>query len=154
MNRLQQCAHPSCCCAATPIQVIETLAARVRVAMETIDLTEMAELLAPDARWGAPERDVPTCRSAKEILSWYEIARENGVRASVTEVDVIGEHIVVGLRIIAPKDAASPSRISARWQVLSVEDGRIGEIRGYETRRDATAFATSGVSRWKASRHR
>jgi hypothetical protein len=120
------------------------------MAMETIDLAEMAELLAPDARWGAPEQVVPTCRNAKEILSWYEIARENGVRADVTEVGVIGEHIVVGLKVIAAKSGASKSRNTTRWQVLSVEDGRIGEIRGYETRGDATTFATSGVSHWRA----
>lgn len=147
---MRQCANPSCCCAETPIQDIEMLAARVRVAMETIDLTEMAELLAPDARWGAPEQDVPTCRSAKEILSWYEVARDNGVRADVTEVGVIGEHIVVGLKIIAAKAGVSKSRNGTRWQVLSVEGGRIGEIRGYESRDDAATFATSGVSHWKA----
>lgn len=149
MNRLHQCANPSCCCAETPIQIIEMLAERVRAAMGTIDLAQMAQLLAPDARWGAPDQDVPSCRSAKEILSWYEIARENGVRANITEVDVIGEHIVVGLKIVATKDGASKSRNSTRWQVLSVDDGRIAEIRGYETRGDANAFATSGVSHWK-----
>jgi hypothetical protein len=31
---------------------------------------------------------------------------------------------------------------------MSVHDGRITEIRGYETKGEATAFATSGVSNW------
>jgi ketosteroid isomerase-like protein len=124
---------------------MESLAARVRNAMETIDLATMAELLAPDARWGAPEQDVPTCRSAKEILSWYDVARESGMRAEITRVVVVGDNIVVGLKLIGA-DSTSTNR--TRWQVLSVDDGRIAEIRGYETRADATTFATSGVSQW------
>ena len=117
---------------------METLAQRVRYAMEAIDLATMEELLAPDARWGAPEQDVPTCR---------DLAQANGVSADITEVVVVGENIVVGLKIHAnPK---TKSKGNARWQVLSVRDGRIAEIRGYETRGDATSFATSGVSHWK-----
>jgi len=126
------------------------LAERVRATMEAGDLVAMAELLAPDARWGAPEQDVPTCRSATEVLAWYAMARENGVRAHVFEVGVVGERIVVGLRIIADGAVASGSPDATRWQVLSVEDGRIGEIRGYDTRDDATAFATTGVSHWRS----
>ena len=122
--------------------------ARVRYAMESIDLDVMSELLAPNARWGAPEQDVPTCRSATEILAWYELARVNGARADITEMVVVGENIVVGLKIIANKDRGPKSKNATRWQVLSVRDGRIAEIRGYERRSDAAAFAASGVSRW------
>jgi ketosteroid isomerase-like protein len=126
---------------------MESLAARVRNAMETIDLAAMAQLLAPDACWGAPEQDVPTCQNATEILSWYDLARVNGVRADITEVVVVGENLVVGLKLITA-DAKAKNR--PRWQVLSVKDGRITEIRGYERRGDATKFATSGVSKWKS----
>jgi len=126
---------------------MESLAQRVRFAMEAIHLVTMEELLAPDARWGGPEQDVPTCRNAREILSWYELAQASGVRADITEVTVMDENIVVGLKIRAnPK---TKSKVNARWQVLSVEDGRVAEIRGFETRGDATSFATSGVSNWK-----
>jgi hypothetical protein len=34
--------------------------------------------------------------------------------------------------------------------VASVEDRRIAEIRGYENRRDAVTFATSGVTKWNS----
>lgn len=131
------------------MQTMEVLAARVRHAMETADLHEMGELLAPDARWGAPEQTVPTCRNALQILSWFEMARENGVRADITEVTIIDNNIVVGLKIFSNSDAKSNSNDRERWQVMSVEDGRIGEIRGYDKCHDATAYATSGVSHWK-----
>jgi hypothetical protein len=125
-----------------------TLATRVRVAMETIDLASMSEMLAPNAKWGAPEQEVPTCQNAQEILSWYDLARANGVRADIKEVVVNGEHIVVGLKVLANKEIDPKAKNRTRWQVMSVHDGRIAEIRGYETKGEATAFATSGVSNW------
>jgi hypothetical protein len=147
-NRLHQCDDPSCCCADVALQTMEMLAARVRYAMEAIDLDEMARLLAPDARWGAPEQEVPTCRNAIEILSWYEMARANGIRADITEVTVVGENIVIGLIILAPAVGKKKAKDQERWQVLSVRDGRIAEIRGYQRRGEAQRFATSGVSNW------
>jgi hypothetical protein len=126
-----------------------SIASRVRYAMEAVDLQQMGELLAPDARWGAPEQDVPTCRNAQQILAWYELARENGVRADITEVVTVGNHIVVGLKILPnAKDKEKPPN-AVRWQVLTVEDDLVTEIRGYETRGEATEFANSGVSNWK-----
>jgi ketosteroid isomerase-like protein len=127
---------------------MEMLAERVRNAMETIDLATMGELLAPNAKWGAPEQEVPMCQNAQEILSWYDLARANGVRADVKEVVVMGESIVVGLKVLANKDIDPTSKNRTRWQVMSVHDGRIAEIRGYETKGEATAFARSGVSNW------
>ena len=127
---------------------MNSLADEVRHAMETVDLVAMEALLAPDARWGAPEQAVPTCRNAQQILSWYEMARENGVRADITEIVIEGHKIVIGLKILnakAPPNAPN----DVRWQVLSVDAGLISEIRGYETRHEATEFATSGVSHWK-----
>jgi hypothetical protein len=128
---------------------METIAARVRLAMESVDLQLMGELLASDARWGAPEQDVPTCRNAQQILSWYEMARDNGVRADITEVAIVGQRIVIGLKILPNPNEKKRFRTVVRWQVLSVENEHVVEIRGYDTRGDATDFATSGVSYWK-----
>jgi len=145
---MRPCATTECCCSETPLQSMEMLAARVRDAMQSADLVAMRELLAPDARWGAPEQEVPTCRNATEILAWYEMARDNGIRADVTEAIVVGERIVIGLVIRANPGAANGPRDGERWQVLCVDGGRVSEIRGYERRRDATSFASTGVSHW------
>ncbi len=59
-------------------------------------------------------------------------------------------HVVVGLQILARRDDTSKSKNRTRWQVASVEDRRIAEIRGYENRRDAVTFATSGVTKWNS----
>lgn len=146
VHLLEKCTDRACCCVETPIQTMESLCAHVRYAMEAVDLDVMRELLAPNARWGAPEQDVPTCRNATEILSWYELARENGVRAEITEVKVVKGNILVGLKILA--NPHTKATVNTRWQVLSVADGRIAEIRGYERRGEAMTFATSGVSQW------
>ena len=145
--RLRACANAKCCCAQLPMQSMEMLAARVRDAMESADLTQIGVLLTPNARWGAPEQEVPTCRNSRQILTWYGAAKEKGVRAKVTDTVVIGEHIVVGLKMHST-DGSSNAPDGERWQVLTVADGRIDEIRGYETRGEATQFATSGVSHW------
>jgi hypothetical protein len=145
---VRACERNECCCAELPIQTMETLASEIRRAMELVDLPAMGDLLAPDARWGAPEQDVPTCRDAQQILSWYEVARDNGVRADVTESVVIGDNIVIGLNVHPKPDDGAKSRDAQRWQVLSVKDGLVAEIRGYERRRMAIDFATSGVSNW------
>lgn len=144
---LDTCTDPECCCAGLPIRTIDTLADEVRHAMETVDLAAMAALLAPDARWGAPEQEVPTCRNAQQILSWYEMARDNGVRADITEIVIEGNNIVVGLNVLNAKDPSKPPN-NARWQVLSVDGGLVSEIRGYETRDEAMEYAMSGVSHW------
>jgi hypothetical protein len=128
---------------------MDVIASRIRFAMESVDLALMSELLAPDARWGAPEQDVPTCRNAQQILSWYELARENGVRADITEVEVFDDNILIGLKILPKASEPQEARVNTRWQVLTVEEGLVAEIRGYEMRRDALAYATSGVSNWK-----
>lgn len=147
--RLRACANDHCCGAELPMQTMDTLATQVRHALESADLTVMGELLAADARWGAPEQKVPTCRNSQQILKWYEAGKNKGVRADVTEMLIIDTNIVVGLQMRASPEVPSNNADDVRWQVLSVEDGRIAEIRGYETRREATEFATTGVSNWR-----
>ena len=146
---MQRCGLSGCCCAEVPTFSMDVLATEVRRAMDSADLQSMGGLLAPDARWGAPEQEVPTCRNAQQILSWYELARDSGVRADVGDIVVIGEHMVVSLTIHPKPEDAANARDTKRWQVLSVKDGLVAEIRGYERRREAIDFATSGISNWK-----
>lgn len=145
---VQRCDRADCCCTDVALLTMEMLVGEIRQAMETADLDAMAVLLAPDARWGAPEQEVPTCQNATQILAWYEMARDNGLRAEVVETFIITHNIVVAFKILATREGTPPSGDALRWQVLSVKDGRVAEIRGYDTRREATDFATTGVSRW------
>jgi hypothetical protein len=104
--------------------------------------------LANDVRWGAPEQSVPTCTNKSQVLRWYESAQQAGASADVIETVVLGQHILLGLKVQRNPRSKSESKPMVRWQVMSIEDGKIAEIRGYETRSEAERFATSGTSNW------
>ena len=120
-------------------EAIEVIAQQVRVALEAADLSAFSDLLDPDVHWGAPDASRPACKNRDHVLAWYHRGRESGVRAQVTEVVVLGDRILVGL-IVHPA-ANERGGAAPRWQVLTVRDGRVVDIVGFETRRDALARA-------------
>ncbi len=110
---------------------VEALAEQIKTALDSADLTEFQDLLDPAVTWGAPDDDLPSCSNRKQVLAWYVRGREAGVRADVTEVVARGSRILIGMGITG--------RDSPRWQVLTVRDGRIIDIRGFESRAEAAA---------------
>ena len=76
------------------------MAAHVREALESNDLERFAELLSPDVHWGPPGDATPPCQNRKQVLTWYSKGREAGRRvATVTEVEVHGNAVLVGMRL-------------------------------------------------------
>ena len=145
--RLTVCDDPACCCKDLVLQSTVALSARVVAALEAADLEGLRELLAPNARWGAPEDVVPTCQNREQVIAWYERARDAGVRAKVFESRVVARNIVVGLRVNGRGPDGSFDD-AERWQVLSVRDGLIAEIRGYDDRDEAAASAAIDHTDW------
>jgi hypothetical protein len=119
----------------------EGIAARVRVALESADLTTFAELLDPHVRWGAPDEPTPSCQNRAQVLAWYQRGRDAGVQARVTEIVVHGDKILVGLKVAGNPAARAPGGEAERWQVLTVGGDRIVDIRGFDDRREAAARA-------------
>jgi RimJ/RimL family protein N-acetyltransferase/ketosteroid isomerase-like protein len=120
--------------------VMDQLAGQVRSALEAADLDAYADLLDRGVRWGPPGDPVPPCRSRAQVLAWYRRGREAGTRARVVETVVTGDKILVGLKVArtaTPDDGAE----SDRWQVLTVRDGRIAGITGFDDRDEAAAWA-------------
>ncbi len=144
-DRTVPCDRNDCCCA--DLSICE-LAVAVRDAMQRGDLAQLASLMAPNVRWGAPEQSVPTCQNKGQVQRWYEAAQSAGASAEVVDTYVMGRHLVVALNVTGNPRAESASTPSMRWQVMSVQDGAIAEIRGYESRREADEFATTGTSTW------
>ncbi len=140
--------------------VMDQLAARIRSALEAADLDAYADLLDRGVRWGPPGDPVPPCRSRAQVLAWYRRGRDAGTRARVIETVVTGDKILVGLKVArtAVPDARGESD---RWQVLTVRDGQITDIAGFDDRDEAAAWAglgpaqptPSGAVRWAAPRH-
>ncbi len=119
-----------------PPWTAETIAEPVRAALESADLETMGSLLSPNATWGAPGQEPPTCRNRQQILKWYGNGRAFGARATVTELTVVGDRLLVGLAITSgpdPEHALSPER----WQILTVAADGVSDIRGYESRPEA-----------------
>jgi hypothetical protein len=75
------------------------------------------------------------------VLAWYRNGRSAGTRARVTETVVDGETILVGLRVSGSETASTQREEADRWQVLTVRDGLIGDIRGFDDRDEAAAAA-------------
>jgi ketosteroid isomerase-like protein len=119
---------------------MEALAQQVRVALESADLASFSHLLDPDVHWGAPDARRPSCRNRDQVLAWYERGRESGTRASVSEVVVFGDRILVGLTV-RDTNEADEHRATLRWQVMTVRGGRVVDIVGFDDRADALARA-------------
>jgi ketosteroid isomerase-like protein len=120
---------------------MEALAQQVRVALESADVAAFSHLLDPDVHWGAPDTRRPSCRNRDQVLAWYERGRESGTRASVSEVVVLGDRIVVGLTVRNSQAANEGGGAALRWQVLTVRGGRVVDIVGFDDRDEAVARA-------------
>ncbi len=114
---------------------MQDIADQVRVALEGADLAAYAHLLDPGVHWGPPGDRASGCHNRSQVLSWYQAGRDAGVRASVTETVVSGDQILVGLSVTGREAAGGQSR----WQVLTVRDGLIVDIAGYDGRDQAAA---------------
>jgi SnoaL-like domain len=129
---------------ASATQGPDTLAERVRFALESGDLDAIRDLLDPGARWGAPEGPSDAdCQNRDQVIAWWSTARAAGARAVVTEVTVGAGTLLVGLEVTGTPAAREAGGVAERWQVLTVQGDRIADIRGFESR--AAAAARAGV---------
>jgi ketosteroid isomerase-like protein len=117
------------------------LAGQVAAALEAADLAAYSELLADDVRWGPPGDPAPPCQNRAQVLSWYARGRDSGARARVTETVIRGDQILVGLKVSGRGPAGDGGAEKDRWQVLTVRDGQVSAIVGFDDRREAAAWA-------------
>jgi ketosteroid isomerase-like protein len=118
---------------------VERVARQVRVALEAADLSAFSDLLDPNVRWGPPGDPSPPCQSREQVLAWYQRGKQSGVSARVTEVVVLGDQILVGLVVAGNEPARARGGQATRWQVLTVREGRVVDIVGFDQRSEAVA---------------
>src|SRR5437764_11840967 len=94
-----------------------TLAARLKVALESQDQELLAGLLAADVRWGGAEDTPDTCHNRTDVVQWYRGLAARGVRARVEEILPRRDAIILGLRVTWPDD-----RTDTVYQVFRVAD--------------------------------
>lgn len=116
---------------------VEHLAEQVAEALGAADPERFADLLDPQVTWGAPGDPSPPCRNRRQVLAWYQRGRAEGRRGQVESVTVHGEQILVSMTVTSPDGSADGASVHRRWQVLSVANGRITDIRGYDDERAA-----------------
>lgn len=119
------------------------LAGRVRAALESGDLDAYGDLLDPDVCWGPPDDPDSGCHDRDEVLAWYRAARDRGMRATVTEVVAGADCLLVGLTVSGSPAADAQGGDFARWQVLSLKDGLVADIRGFDDR--GLAATSAGI---------
>lgn len=122
---------------------MDELAEQVRKAMAAKDVSAFAELLDPDVTWGAPGARNPTCKNRNQVLNWYQRAREGGVRGSVFDVTVLSDRLLVSLSVRGTEGAGERGGTALRFQVLTVRDGRIVDIVGFDEKAEALLHASS-----------
>jgi hypothetical protein len=122
-------------------QQAERLAELIGQALAAADLNAYADLLHPDVRWGAPGDPDPPCQNRAQVLAWYRGGRDAGVRARVTETIAVGDKILVGLQVSRTENERGLGGGVDRWQVLTLRDGMVADIRGFDNRAEATAAA-------------
>jgi len=122
-------------------EVMEGVAHQVRAALEVAALSAFADLLDPDVHWGPPDARRPTCRNRDQVLAWYRRGAASGVRAQVSETVVFDDRILVGLAVHGRPGSSEEGGTTSRWQVLTVRDGRVVDIVGFEAPSDALARA-------------
>jgi hypothetical protein len=120
---------------------MEAMAQKVRLALDAADVSAFSALLDPDVHWGAPDAVRPSCMNRDQVLAWYQRGRDSGTRASVSEVVVFGDRLLVGLVVRGSDAAVERGGAALRWQVLTVRSGRVIDIVAYDDRTDAVARA-------------
>ena len=111
----------------------------VRKALAAEDLDAYGDLLDPAVTWGPPGDRNPPCTSRDQVVSWYQGGLDGGARASGVDVEVRGSHLLVSMRVRGTVEARKRGGTALRYQVLTVREGRIAEIVGFNDKADALA---------------
>jgi hypothetical protein len=61
--------------------------------------------------------------------------------AQVSEIETLGDQILVGLVLAGTQPAGERGGHATRWQLLTVRKGRVVDIVGFDQRSEAVAFA-------------
>ena len=116
---------------------VTRIAESVRTALDAEDLDAFADLLDPRVTWGAPGDPSPPCQNRNQVLAWYRQGKADGRHARVLDVTTHGDKVLVTMKVSDGQPHASHEH--DRWQVLTVANGRVVDIRGYDDRDDAVA---------------
>jgi hypothetical protein len=113
--------------------VLDDIARHLEAAYRSLDFELLGSLLHPDVRWSG------NCSNSAQVLDWYRRLLADGTRASVESVEVDRDAVVMVLDVAGQAEGARPAPAERVFQVFTVEEDEIVEIRGYPDRLSAFA---------------
>jgi len=125
---------------------MDQIAHQVRTAMAAQDPSAFVELLDPDVTWGAPGDPNPACQNRNQVLAWYQRGREAGVQSSMFDVEVIGDRLLVSVTVAGTDAAKARGGAALRYQALTIRNGRIVAIVGFDDKTDALEHVAQSAS--------
>jgi hypothetical protein len=113
--------------------VLADVAGHLEAAYRNLDLELLGSLLHPAVQWTG------LCHTSAEVLDWYRRSLADGIRPAVESVEVDRDAVILGMTLSRPAVGARPAPAERLYQVFTVEDGQVIEIRGYPDRARARA---------------
>ncbi len=116
-----------------PAPAARRISEQLRTAFNTSDDQTLADVLHPDVRWGGGPAG---CHSRAHVLEWYQLLRAQGVRATVEEMTVHGDTIILGLAVTHAGQTERPADpADLLYQAFTVADDAVVEIRDADQHR-------------------
>jgi hypothetical protein len=117
----------------------DEIAEMLRGALEWAAFDACRPLADPNVHWGSPDDNAAGCRNRDEVLAWYRRGRAKGVRSHVRETIAHDDHVLIGMSVSGAPSLTPSDATVDRWQVLTADNGRVTDIRGFDTRKGAVA---------------
>jgi ankyrin repeat protein len=118
-------------------RVMADIARHLEAAYRDRDLELLGSLLHPQVHWTG------VCTNSGEVLDWYRNLLADGTMATVESVEVDGDAIVLGLGVARQADGARPAPPVLLYQVFTIDDAQVTDIRVYPDR--ASALSRPGA---------
>jgi ketosteroid isomerase-like protein len=119
---------------------MDEIAVLVGKALAAEDLSAFSDLLDPAVTWGAPGARNPSCKNRNQVLAWYQRGRDAGVRGSIYDVEVLGDRLLVSMSVRGTANAKERGGAALRFQVLTVRNGKVVDIVGFDDKTDALSY--------------
>jgi ankyrin repeat protein len=111
--------------------IMAEIARHLEVAYRDRDLDLLGSLLHPQVRWTG------LCHNRAQVLDWYRGLVADGTIAAVESIEVDRDAVLLGLSVARQAAGARPAPSQGLFQVFTVEDAQVVEIRAYPDRASA-----------------
>jgi hypothetical protein len=109
------------------------IARHLEAAYGELDIELLGSLLHPQVHWTG------VCANRGEVLDWCRHLLADGTRATVESVQIDRDAVVMVVSVAGQAEGARPAPAERVFQVFTVDNDEIVEIRGHPDRASALA---------------